>query len=98
MGHGRARLSAAHGDRRQKPAATSVIAVFHNTTTKKYWLRYDNTPFGSPFDGDLIGVVWGEVTRDEAVNLSSSTARGTLQARRVLLDKEGVLSVRPAVR
>jgi hypothetical protein len=79
-------------------AAGADIAVFHNTTTKKYWLRYDNTSFGSPFDGDLVGVIWGEVTSDEAVNMSSSTARLILQARRVLLDKDGALTVRPAVR
>jgi hypothetical protein len=78
--------------------AGADIAVFHNTTTKKYWLRYDNTSFGSPFDGDPVGVIWGEVTPEEAVNVSSSTARLTLQVRRVLVDKDGALTVRPAVR
>jgi hypothetical protein len=78
--------------------AGADIAVFHNTTTKKYWLRYDNTSFGSPFDGDPVGVIWGEVTPEEAVNVSSSSARLTLQARRVLLDNDGALTVRPAAR
>ena len=76
--------------------AGADIAVFHNKTTRKYWLRYDDTPYGSPHDP--VGVIWGELTPDEAVNVSSNTARATLKTRRVLQDKDGALTVRPAVK
>jgi hypothetical protein len=74
------------------------IVIFHNKTTRKYWLRYDNTPYGSTFEHDHVGVVWGELTQEEAATTSSSTVRATLQARRVLLDRDGVMTVRPALR
>jgi hypothetical protein len=79
-------------------AAGAEIVILHNKTTKKYWLRYDTTAFGSPFEEDPVGVVWGELTQEEAGTMSSSTVRATLQARRVLLDRDGELTVRPALR
>jgi len=79
-------------------AAGAEIAIFHNKTTQKYWLRYDITAFGSQFEDDPSGVIWGELTQEEAGKISSSTVRATLQARRVLLDRDGAMTVRPALK
>jgi hypothetical protein len=78
--------------------AGADIALFHNKTTQKYWVRYDTTPFGSPFEDEPVGVVWGELTQEETGKISSSTVRATLQARRVLLDRGGAMTVRPAMK
>src|ERR1700733_3774635 len=73
----------------------SEIAILRNGTTKKYWLRLRRFSFSADEPSELV---WGELTSEEALSVSSNTAEELMQSRRVFVDKDGTLSFRPATK